>query len=71
MKAPAFLEDIYPQNLLYGITIRSPIAKGHLKMIHFPDLPDNYTVITARNIPGENRLEDTSIPILADSNFPT
>jgi CO/xanthine dehydrogenase Mo-binding subunit len=69
MKAPAFLEDIYPQNLLYGITIRSPIANGHLKMIHFPDLPDNYTVITARNIPGENRLEDTSIPILADSKL--
>jgi CO/xanthine dehydrogenase Mo-binding subunit len=69
MKAPAFLEDIYPLNLLYGITIRSPIANGHLKMIHFPDLPDNYTLITARNIPGENRLEDTSIPILADSKL--
>jgi CO/xanthine dehydrogenase Mo-binding subunit len=69
MKAPAFLEDIYPQNLLYGITIRSPIANGHLKLIHFPVLPDNYTIITARNIPGENRLEDTSIPILADSKL--
>ncbi len=69
MKAPAFLEDIYPQNLLYGITIRSPTANGHLKMLHFPDLPDNYIVITARNIPGENRLEDTSIPILADSKL--
>jgi len=69
MKAPAFLEDIYPQNLLYGITIRSPIACGRLKMIHFPELPDNYTAITARNIPGENRLEDTSIPILADSKL--
>jgi CO/xanthine dehydrogenase Mo-binding subunit len=69
MKAPAFLEDIYPQNLLYGITIRSPIACGHIKMIHFPDLTDNYFAITARNIPGENRLEDTSIPILADSKL--
>jgi CO/xanthine dehydrogenase Mo-binding subunit len=69
MKAPAFLEDIYPQGLLYGITIRSPIASGRLKMIHFSDLPDNYTVITARNIPGENRLEDTSIPILAASKL--
>jgi CO/xanthine dehydrogenase Mo-binding subunit len=69
MKSSAFLEDIYPQHLLYGITIRSPIAKGYLKMIQYPILPDNYTFITARNIPGENRLEDTSIPILADSKL--
>jgi len=69
MRASAFLEDIYPQHLLYGITIRSPIANGNLKLIQFPVLPDNYTFITARNIPGENRLEDTSIPILADSKL--
>jgi CO/xanthine dehydrogenase Mo-binding subunit len=69
MKVSAFLEDIYPQHLLYGITIRSPIAKGRLKLIQFPELPDNYSFITARNIPGENRLEDTSIPILADEKL--
>ena len=69
MGASAFLEDIYPQNLIYGITIRSPAANGNLKLIQFPVLPDNYTFITARNIPGENRLEDTSIPILADSKL--
>jgi len=69
MGASAFLEDIYPQHLLYGITIRSPVANGSLKLIQFPVLPDNYTFITARNIPGENRLEDTSIPILADSKL--
>ena len=69
MEASAFLEDIYPQHLLYGITIRSPVANGILKLIQFPVLPDNYTFITARNIPGENRLEDTSIPILADSKL--
>jgi CO/xanthine dehydrogenase Mo-binding subunit len=69
MGASAFLEDIYPHNLLYGITIRSPTAKGRLKLIQFPELPDNYTFITARNIPGENRLEDTSIPILTDEKL--
>ncbi|MDR0301577.1 MAG: molybdopterin-dependent oxidoreductase [Treponema sp.] len=69
MKASVFLEDIYPQHLLYAITIRSPIANGRLKLIQYPVLPDNYAFITARNIPGENRLEDTSIPILADSKL--
>jgi CO/xanthine dehydrogenase Mo-binding subunit len=66
MEAPAFLEDIYPRNMLYALTIRSPVSNGHLIFIHFPKLPQNYSLITARNIPGENRLEDTSIPILAD-----
>jgi CO/xanthine dehydrogenase Mo-binding subunit len=69
MRTTAFLEDIYPQHLLYGITIRSPVANGRLKLIQFPELPDNYTFITARNIPGENRLEDTLIPILADEKL--
>jgi len=69
MRSYDFLEDIYPQNLLYGITLRSPVAKGSLKSIDYPALPENYTIITAKNIPGENRLEDTSIPILADSEL--
>jgi CO/xanthine dehydrogenase Mo-binding subunit len=65
MDSPVFIEDIYPEPLLYAVTIRSPIAKGYIKMLLFPKLPDNYTLITARNIPGENRLEDSSAPILA------
>ena len=64
-----FLEDIYPDNLLYAATIRSPVAKGLLKEIRVPDLPVGYTLITAKDIPGENRLDDTSIPVLADSNL--
>jgi CO/xanthine dehydrogenase Mo-binding subunit len=69
MKASVFLEDIYPQNLLYAVTIRSPVAKGSLKLIDFPKLPPNYTTITAVDIPGENRLEDTAMPILAEGNL--
>jgi len=69
MKTNVFLGDIYPQNLLYAVTIRSPVAKGFLKLIQFPKLPANYTVITARNIPGENRFEDTSMPVLAEGNL--
>jgi CO/xanthine dehydrogenase Mo-binding subunit len=65
----SFLEDIYPKNFLYAITIRSPIAKGYLKLIQIPRLPENYKLITARNIPGENRLEDTQMPILANTSL--
>ncbi|MCL2242922.1 MAG: xanthine dehydrogenase family protein molybdopterin-binding subunit [Treponema sp.] len=66
MEEFVYLEDIYPPNSLYAAIIRSPIAKGSLKSILLPVLPENYFFITAANIPGENRLEDTNIPILAD-----
>jgi CO/xanthine dehydrogenase Mo-binding subunit len=69
METPVFLEDIYPHNLLYALTIRSPAANGFLNHIQFPELPENYSVITAKNIPGENILEDTLMPILADGNL--
>ena len=69
MEASAFLEDIYPHSLLYAVTIRSPIANGFINFIVYPKLPANYFIITARNIPGKNRLEETSIPILADSRL--
>jgi CO/xanthine dehydrogenase Mo-binding subunit len=69
METRIFLEDIYPNNLLYAVTIRSPAAKGILKHIQFPALPENYSTITAKNIPGENKLEDTSMPVLAYENL--
>jgi len=69
MESLPFLEDIYPPNLLYAITVRSPIAKGSLRNIYVPALPENYTLITAKNIPGENRLEGSNIPILADKTL--
>jgi CO/xanthine dehydrogenase Mo-binding subunit len=69
MEILPFLEDIYPPGLLYAVTIRSPVAKGKLRKISVPELPDNYTLITAKNIPGENRLEGTNIPILAEENL--
>ncbi|MCL2208706.1 MAG: molybdopterin-dependent oxidoreductase [Treponema sp.] len=64
-----YLEDIYPQNLLYGVTIRSPVAKGYLKYLVLPKLPDHYTVVTAKHIPGENRFEETAMPVLADGKL--
>jgi len=61
------MEDIYPKNLLYAVTIRSPVAKGKLRSIHASTLPEGYLLITAKDIPGENKLENTKMPILADN----
>jgi CO/xanthine dehydrogenase Mo-binding subunit len=60
-----FVEDIYPRHLLYGLTIRSPVARGRLVSIECPKLPNIYTLVTAGDIPGKNTLENTELPILA------
>jgi CO/xanthine dehydrogenase Mo-binding subunit len=69
MEKNVFLEDVYPHQFLYGITVRSPVANGYLKFIDIPKLTGSISLITAKNIPGENRLEDTDMPILADSKL--
>jgi CO/xanthine dehydrogenase Mo-binding subunit len=65
MEASGFVEDIFFKRLLYGVTIRSPIAKGRLKAIECPRLPNSYALIRAADIPGTNQLEGFSLPILA------
>jgi len=69
MASLPFLEDIFPKNLLYAAIIRSPVAKGILKSIEVPPLPEHFTLVTAKDIPGENRLYETNIPILAEKNL--
>ncbi|MDR0585382.1 MAG: molybdopterin-dependent oxidoreductase [Treponema sp.] len=65
MDKPCFVEDIYPPHTLYGITVRSPLARGRLQSLECPKLPGSYSLITAADIPGKNRLEDSDMPILA------
>ena len=65
MKEPCFVTDIYLPQMTYALTIRSPVAKGTLKSVDCPQLPSAYTLITAKDIPGKNFLDDTLHPILA------
>jgi CO/xanthine dehydrogenase Mo-binding subunit len=65
MEKPGFVEDVFFKRLLYGITIRSPVAKGRLRAVECPRLPNSCALIRAADIPGVNQLEDFSLPILA------
>jgi len=66
LKDPAeFITDMSVWGMIHALTIRSPIAKGSLKEIKCPKLPASYHLITAKQIPGENRLADFPIPVLA------
>jgi len=69
MEAPCFITDIYLPQMLYALTIRSPVAKGKLDSVDCPKLPGAYTLITAKDIPGKNFLDDTSLPVLAEEEL--
>ncbi|MDR2484114.1 MAG: molybdopterin-dependent oxidoreductase [Treponema sp.] len=60
-----FVDDITVQGSYFAVTIRSPIAKGRLKSIELPSMPNSYTLITGDAIPGANQLEDFPVPILS------
>jgi CO/xanthine dehydrogenase Mo-binding subunit len=70
MPPPEMLQDISFPSMAYGLTIRSPIARGRLKSIDCPKLPTPYSLITAKDVPGKNFLpslspEDSPVPVLA------
>lgn len=69
MPGSAFLEDISFRSMLFALTIRSPIAKGRIESIECPKMTSSYTLITAKDIPGKNQLEDCSLPILAEDGL--
>lgn len=64
-----YADDIAPADCLYGRTIRSHVAKGHLKAIRFAEgFPWNeFTVVQPSDIPGSNAvtLIDSEQPFLA------
>jgi CO/xanthine dehydrogenase Mo-binding subunit len=54
-----YVDDVAPAGLLHGVTVRSPIARGIIKDIHFhPTINwDEFTIVTAADIPGVNRVK--------------
>jgi len=64
-----FISDIYTRGMLYATTVRSPYARASIRRIDCTSLSAEITCITARDIPGTNRLsvEGESMPLLAES----
>jgi CO/xanthine dehydrogenase Mo-binding subunit len=54
--AALYIDDLTLPGMLYGTTVRSPIARGLIKNISFEaEIPwDEFTIVTAKDIPGEN-----------------
>jgi CO/xanthine dehydrogenase Mo-binding subunit len=51
-----YIDDLQFPEMLYGTTVRSPIARGRIRNISFEgDIPwDEFVVVTAKDVPGEN-----------------
>ena len=51
-----YVDDLAFPDLLHGVTVRSPIARGRIRAIHFgEDIPwCEFTIVRAKDIPGRN-----------------
>jgi CO/xanthine dehydrogenase Mo-binding subunit len=68
--AARYVDDLTFPGMIYGVTVRSPIARGKIREIRFDErIPwQEFTLVTAKDIPGKNcvalLIEDQ--PCLAD-----
>ena len=53
-----YIDDLSFADMLHGVTVRSPIARGRIRNIRFdPGIPwDEFTIVDASEIPGRNRI---------------
>ena len=51
-----YVDDLAFPDMLYGVTVRSSVARGRILGIHFGEgIPWNeFTIVTAADIPGKN-----------------
>lgn len=63
-----FTDDIAPDNMIYGYTVRSEIPKGTIRSIKIPELPEGYICTDHKDIPGKKFLATfgEEIPYLAE-----
>ena len=52
-----FYSDLSMSDMINAVTIRSPAQKGILMAVSHPDLPEGYTIVTARDVPGTNFID--------------
>lgn len=54
--AARYVDDLTMPGMLYGATVRSPVARGRIRSITFGEgIPwDEFVVVTAKDVPGEN-----------------
>ena len=64
---PSFIDDLRPDDCLAAVVVRSPFARGALRELALPELPEGCYGLTAADIPGDPLLEclEVRVPALA------
>ncbi|EID84113.1 Aerobic-type carbon monoxide dehydrogenase, large subunit [Treponema sp. JC4] len=57
LDAKGFYSDFSKEGMLYAALIRSPANTGIVKDIKIPDMPEGYSLFTAKDIPGSKIME--------------
>ncbi|MCR5252369.1 MAG: molybdopterin-dependent oxidoreductase [Treponema sp.] len=57
LDAKGFYSDFSKEGMLYAALIRSPATTGMVKDIKIPDMPEGYSLFTAKDIPGSKTME--------------
>ena len=52
-----FYSDSTSENMEYALILRSPKIGGKILDITIPNLPEDYEIITAKDVPGANHIE--------------
>jgi CO/xanthine dehydrogenase Mo-binding subunit len=63
-----YIDDYCFPGMLWGYTVRSICQRAQLRQICFPELPPSVTILTAKNIPGQNYIAfiNDDQPVLAE-----
>ncbi|MGN0729172.1 molybdopterin cofactor-binding domain-containing protein [Treponema sp.] len=66
-----FYSDLTMDNMYFAVVVRSPVREGIIKSISHPDLPDGYSLITARDVPGSNLVNTIQgkLPVFCEGNI--
>jgi len=52
-----YIDDYVFEEMIYARLVTSRIARGKIKSIRLPDIPDGYFVLDYKDIPGKNRVK--------------
>jgi len=71
LEAKNFYSDFTDKDMLYAVLVRSPAATGKVVSVSVPDLPEDYFLFTADNIPGSKKVEinKTAVRIFGYDNI--
>ncbi len=64
-----YLADQFPVSPLYGRFYYSTVARGRIKKVSLPDIPEGYSIFGAKDVPGENAINmiKKDWPVFADT----